>query len=202
MYRFRCRTGVVSPAGLMPTMLAALTPTMLAADGLGYKLPSDLDRLALTPKPERIPWEVEYGWLGHPGVGCFGRVIDALKVIQLHLNGGIWNGRVLLEPRTLALMHQSQFDRQIAEARARGEKPEFEFTGLGLGLRGDTTSSWSGFGSLASPRAFGHPGIGTVMAIGDPDRDVGLMFMTADEPENVVAVRNGVTDHIMAAVES
>jgi len=133
-------------------------------------------------------------------VGCFGKVLDGLKVIQLHLNNGVWNGQVLIQPEYLAKMHESQFEAQIAEARAQGRQPDYEFTGLGIGLRGDTESGWSGFGNLTSPRAFGHPGIGTVMAVGDPDRDVGIMFLTTDKPKGVVEVRNGVTNHVMAAL--
>jgi len=167
---------------------------------LSYKLPSDLDHFAITTKPEKFPAPLDYGWLGQPGVGCFGTVLDGLKVVQLHLNKGVWSDQVLIKPEYLAKMHESQFERQIAEARAQGRKPDHEFTGLGIGLRGDVESGWSGFGNLTSPRAFGHPGIGTVMTVGDPDRDVGIMFLTTDEPKGVVEVRNGVTNHVMAAL--
>lgn len=167
---------------------------------LSYRIPADLDHFALTTKPARFPAPIEYGWLGHPGVGCFGTALDGLKVVQLHLNNGVWDGQVLIKPEPLARMHESQFERQIAQARAAGKEPTHEFTGLGVGLRGDTESSWGGFGNLASPWAFGHPGIGTVMSVGDPDRDVAIMFMTTDEPKGVMEVRNGVTNHVMAAL--
>lgn len=175
----------------------------LGANSLSYRLPDPLDVLAVTPKPDRLPVPLDYGWLGHPGVGAFGRNIDALKIIQLHLNGGVWNGQALLRPETLAEMHTRQFDRQIAEAEKEGRKPSFEFMGLGLGQRGTTTSSWTGFGSRVSDRAFGHAGIGTVMGIGDPVSGLALMFMTTDEPKkgkDVVAIRNGVTDRVAAAL--
>jgi CubicO group peptidase (beta-lactamase class C family) len=167
---------------------------------LSYKLPADLDHFAITTKPEKFPAPLDYGWLGQPGVACFGTVLDGLKVVQLHLNNGLWDNQVLIKPDYLAKMHESQFEPQIAEARAQGRKPDHEFTGLGIGLRGDTERSWSGFGKVAGPAAFGHPGIGTVMAVGDPDRDVGIMFLVTDEPKGVVEVRNGVTDLVMAAV--
>jgi CubicO group peptidase (beta-lactamase class C family) len=175
----------------------------LGANSLSYRLPEPLDSLAVTPKPEKLPVPFDYSWLGHPGVGAFGRNIDALKIIQLHLNRGVWNGQVLLKPETLAEMHTRQFDAQIAKAEKEGRKPQFEFIGLGLGQRGTTTSSWGGFGSRVSDRAFGHAGIGTVMGIGDPVSGLALMFMTTDEPKkgkDVVAIRNGVTDRLAAAL--
>ncbi len=167
---------------------------------MSYKIPADLDHFALTTKPAKFPAPLDYGWLGQPGVGCFGTLLDGLKVVQLHLNNGVWNGQVLLKSEFLAKMHELQFARQIAKARVQGIKSDYEFNGLGVGLRGDTESGWSGFGNRTSPRAFGHPGIGTVMSVGDPDADVGIMFLATDEPKGVVEVRDGVTNHVMAAL--
>jgi len=101
-------------------------------------------------------------------------------------------------------MHRVQFASQIERALASGRKPAHEYWGLGWMLRGNTERHWFGFGRKASEKAFGHAGIGTVMGIGDPDRDLGLVFITTDTPgdgqDDVMTLRNGVTDRLIAAV--
>jgi len=179
----------------------------LGVDTLSFEIPLQTDRIVLAPWPKDWPGPIEpasrHG-LGHPGAGAFGRPIEALKLIQLHLNGGIWQGKVLIQPEALAEMHRVQFASQIERALASGRKPAHEYWGLGWMLRGNTERHWFGFGRKASEKAFGHAGIGTVMGIGDPDRDLGLVFITTDTPgdgqDDVMTLRNGVTDRLIAAV--
>lgn len=174
----------------------------LGADSLSFAVPKDPKRIAVTPHPGQVPQQLETECLGHPGAGCFGTLRDAIRVLQLQLNGGGWNGRSLLTQGEMDLVRAVQYADQIAAAKAANEKPQHEFWGLGWLLRGTTTSGWFGFGKLASPRSFGHAGIGTIMGIADPDRDLAIMFSITSEPggDDVVKVRNGVTDRLVAAV--
>ncbi len=179
----------------------------LGAETLNFEIPADTERIALAPWPKELPRPIEPAKrhsLGHPGAGAFGRPIDALKLIQLHLNGGIWDGKVLIRADALAEMHRVQFASQIEQALAQGSKPAHEYWGLGWMLRGRTERHWFGFGRNASENAFGHAGISTVIGIGDPGRGVGLVFITTDTPgdgqDDVVTLRNGVTDRVIAAV--
>jgi len=181
--------------------------TPLGAETLSFEVPADTERIAVAPWPKELPWPMKppkrHG-LGHPGAGAFGRPIDALKLIQLHLNGGIWDGKALIKADALAEMHRVQFAPQIEQALAQGRKPQHEYWGLGWMLRGRTERHWFGFGRNASENTFGHAGISTVIGVGDPGRDLGLVFITTDTPgdgqDDVLTVRNGVTDRVIAAV--
>ena len=162
--------------------------------------------LAVTPFSKEQPFVLDaaHCWqLCNPAAGAFGTIADVLKLLQLHLNGGVWNGRQLIQPEALREMHTIQNDALIEAALARGEDPVREYWGLGWQLRGKSTQGWFGFGNVASPRAFGHAGIDTVMTVADPERDVALAFLTTDSPkpgDKTIPVRNTVTNLLMAAV--
>jgi CubicO group peptidase (beta-lactamase class C family) len=179
----------------------------LSCGTLGFEVPTPDVPLALTSRPAEFPCPVDddhFWMLGAPGGGCFGTVGDVLRILHLHLNGGVWEGERLVEPDALAEMHTIQNHRQIELARAAGQTSGFEYWGLGWQLRGESTSGWFGFGRLASKRSFGHAGIDTVMTVADPERDLAIAFLTTDSPkpsdENTVRIRNAVTDLVIAAV--
>lgn len=118
--------------------------------------------------------------LGHPAGGCAGTLIDMLKVVQLHLNGGLWQGRVLINPEAFKEMHTVQYAAEIAKDVAAGKTPRHETWGLGWLLRGAGTrppaAYWFGFGDHESAAMFGHAGIDTIMGVGDPSLDIGYAF--------------------------
>jgi serine-type D-Ala-D-Ala carboxypeptidase len=184
----------------------------LGATSLTYVIPGDDAPVAMTGRPKELPCKLDPekdGILGHPGGGCFGTVADAMKVVQLHLDGGVWRGQRLIEPSALKEMHTSQFAREIKAAEKRGVEPPHEAWGLGWALKGTRstgTSRWFGFGANASVRSFGHAGIDAVMLIGDPERDLAIAFLTTDSPEpsgdNTIRIRSTVTDLVVEAIDA
>jgi CubicO group peptidase (beta-lactamase class C family) len=182
--------------------------TPLGAKSLTFELPTDAP-LALTPQPKEPPKQLRdvFPYAGHPAGGCFGTPADALKVLQLHLNGGTWHGKRLLSEKALAEMHTVQYRKEIEQARAAGKTPVHEPWGLGPLLRGDGPPGgghgWFGFRDQASPGVFGHAGIDTVIGVADPATGNALFFVTTDSPKTnpkTVELRNGVTNRVFAAL--
>ena len=104
-------------------------------------------------------------------------------------------------------MHTVQYAREIADARAAGKTPAHDPWGLGPLMRGDGPKSavhdWFGFRDQNSPGIFGHAGIDTVIGIADPATGSALFFVTTNSPptsEATVALRNGVTNRVFAAL--
>ncbi len=181
----------------------------LGARSLTFDLPAKRAPVALTPQPKELPQRLEdvYQFRGHPAGGCFGTVTDALKVLHLHLNGGVYRGKRLLTPAALAEMHTVQYRREIEKARAAGQRPVHEPWGLGPLLRGEGPKAgghdWFGFRDQTSPGIFGHAGIDTFIGVADPATGNALVFVTSGSPissEKTVALRNGVTNRVFAAL--
>jgi len=109
---------------------------------------------------------------GSPGAAGYGTARAMAALYQMMLQGGELNGARLVSPRLL----------QYAIRNHTGERVD-EFMGMpmhrGLGphLRG-TTENIRGLGALASPRAFGHGGVGTSYCWGDPDSGVSFAYLT------------------------
>jgi CubicO group peptidase (beta-lactamase class C family) len=109
---------------------------------------------------------------GAPGGGGYGTARAMAALYQMMLNGGSLNGTQLVSPRLL----------QYAIRNHTGDRVD-EFMGMpmhrGLGphLRG-TTENVRGLGGFASPRAFGHGGVGTSYCWGDPDSGVSFAYLS------------------------
>ncbi len=109
---------------------------------------------------------------GAPGGAGYGTARAMAALYQMMLNGGELNGTRLVSPRML----------QYAIRNHTGDRID-EFMGMpmhrGLGphLRG-TTENVRGLGGFASPRAFGHGGVGTSYCWGDPDSGVSFAYIT------------------------
>jgi len=178
----------------------------LGAEGFTFGMPSEDADVALVPPPSTFPAELTpttLQFLGNPAAGAFGRPADMLKLLNLHLNKGTWNGRQLIQPEAYEEMHTVQYENEIREALAKGRQPQHEYFGLGWLLRGATEEGWFGFGNVASERSFGHAGIDTVMAVADPDVNAALVFLTTASPgdaEATVRLRNTVTNLVFSAV--
>jgi CubicO group peptidase (beta-lactamase class C family) len=91
---------------------------------------------------------------------------------QMLLGGGTLAGRRLLSPRTLAYVL-----RNYTGDRVDGYMGMPMHRGLGPHLRG-TTDTIRGLGSLASPRTFGHGGVGSSYCWADPDSGVSFAYLT------------------------
>ena len=109
---------------------------------------------------------------GAPGGAGYGTARAMAALYQMMLSGGELGGRRLISPRML----------QYAIRNHTGDRVD-EFMGMpmhrGLGphLRG-TTATIRGLGAIASPRAFGHGGVGTSYCWGDPDSGVSFAYIT------------------------
>lgn len=109
---------------------------------------------------------------GAPGGAGYGTARAMAALYQMMLQGGELNGTRIVSPRML----------QYAIRNHTGDRID-EFMGMpmhrGLGphLRG-TTENIRGLGALASPRAFGHGGVGTSYCWGDPESGVSFAYIT------------------------
>lgn len=177
----------------------------IGARSLTFALPSDDAPVALTPQPKELPKTLRevFPFAGQPAGGCFGTAMDAMKVMQLHLNGGTWRGKRLLKEAAFREMHTVQYQKEIDAARAAGKAPAHEPWGLGPLLRGPGPKAgahdWFGFRDQSSPGIFGHAGIDTVIGVADPIGERAVMFITTQSPptsEKTVALRNGVVNRV------
>src|SRR5258707_3333620 len=88
------------------------------------------------------------------------------------LAGGALGARRLVSPRTVAYVL-----RNYTGDRPDGNMGVPMHRGLGPHLRG-TTDTIRGLGSLASPRTFGHGGVGSSYCWADPDSGVSFAYLT------------------------
>ncbi|MGH7856666.1 MAG: serine hydrolase domain-containing protein [Candidatus Binatia bacterium] len=112
-----------------------------------------------------------------PGAGAYSTVFDLARFYQMWLNGGELDGVRVLSPAMVELattihtgdMPDRFFD-MICVPKGWPRTPANR--GLGFWIRGAGVFAPSVFGSLASPRTFGHPGASSIMAWADPVRDL------------------------------
>jgi CubicO group peptidase (beta-lactamase class C family) len=109
---------------------------------------------------------------GSPGGGGYATARAMAAFYQTLLNGGALNGRRVLSPRTIAYAL-----RNYTGDRVDGYMGMPMHRGLGPHLRG-TTDTIRGLGSLASPRTFGHGGVGSSYCWADPDSGVSFAYLT------------------------
>ncbi len=183
----------------------------IGAKTLGFDIPPAGTRIALTPVPAQTPESLKEAFAsfaGHPAGGCSGLPRDAIKVLQLHLNWGVWGSKRLLLKKSLLEMHSVQYAREIETATANGKSPAHEPWGLGILLRGRGAKTgghdWFGFGEQSSPTIFGHAGIDTVIGVADILSGKALFFASTDSPapkEQTVFLRNSVTNRVFAALD-
>ena len=172
----------------------------LGAKSMTFGLPPGDAPVALTPQPKELPTPIDpahFNMLGHPAGGSFARADDMLRLLNLHLAGGVWNGKRLIKKDAFAEMHRVQYAEEIKAAEAAGQVPPHEFWALGWLTRGTTTTGWFGFGDTVSEEAYGHAGIDTVIGLADPASGLALTYLTTDNPKSGVEttrMRNEVTN--------
>jgi len=109
---------------------------------------------------------------GTPGGGGYGTARAMATFYQMLLAGGTLNGRRVLSPRTIAYV-----TRNFTGDRVDDYMGMPMHRGIGPHLRG-TTETIRGLGSLASPRTFGHGGVGSSYCWADPDSGVSFAYLT------------------------
>jgi CubicO group peptidase (beta-lactamase class C family) len=114
----------------------------------------------------------EFRRAGTPGGGGYATARAMAAFYQMLVQGGTLNGRRLLSPRTIAYV-----TRNFTGDRVDGYMNMPMHRGLGPHSRG-TTDTIRGLGSLASPRTFGHGGVGSSYCWADPDSGVSFAYLT------------------------
>ena len=102
--------------------------------------------------------------LGHPWGGMHSNVDDLGIVLQMSLNGGVYDGKRILGRATVEAMTTDQ-NKRLGHA-----------WGLGWGMQ--TSSAWNAFGDLSSEKTFGHSGASGTVAWADPQRELLCVILT------------------------
>jgi CubicO group peptidase (beta-lactamase class C family) len=142
-----------------------------------------------------------------PWVGAISTVADLTRFAEMLRCGGILDGARIISP---ALIDQATLNRTGDRpnelykqlAIARGWQPYPAYIGLGFSLRGEAICHHQ-FGTLASPRTFGHAGAGSTLFWVDPKLDLTFVCLTAgvlDEAVNVERFQR-LSDLAIAAAE-
>jgi CubicO group peptidase (beta-lactamase class C family) len=142
-----------------------------------------------------------------PWVGAVSTVPDLLRFAEMQRQGGELDGVRILSP---ALLDQATINRTADRpnelykqlALSRGWQPYPAYIGLGFSLRGEAICHHQ-FGTLSSPRTFGHWGAGSALYWVDPKRDLTFVCLTAgvmDEADNVERFQR-LSDLALAAAE-
>jgi CubicO group peptidase (beta-lactamase class C family) len=109
---------------------------------------------------------------GAPNGGGYATARAMAAFYQMLLSGGRLNGVRLLSPRLIAYV-----TRNVTGDRVDLNMNMPMHRGLGPHVRG-TTETIRGLGSLASPRTFGHGGVGSSYCWADPDSGVSFAYLT------------------------
>ena len=109
---------------------------------------------------------------GTPGGGGYATARAMAAFYQMMVGGGTLNGARLLSPRMVQYV-----TRNFTGDMVDGYMGMPMHRGLGPHSRG-TTATIRGLGSLASPRTFGHGGVGSSYCWGDPDSGVSFAYLT------------------------
>lgn len=102
------------------------------------------------------------GVAGHAGL--FGNALDVAKMMQLFLDGGLFNGDRLLSQKTINDFNTCYYCKDGNRRGAGFDKPQ-------LGKSGPTCG-------CASMRSFGHTGFTGTMAWADPDNELIYVFLS------------------------
>ena len=109
---------------------------------------------------------------GTPAGGGYATARGMAAFYQMLVQGGKLNGTRLLSPRMVAYVTRS-----FTGDRVDGYMGMPMHRGLGPHVRG-LTDTIRGLGSLASPRTFGHGGVGSSYCWADPDSEVSFAYLT------------------------
>src|SRR4051812_9135173 len=109
---------------------------------------------------------------GIPSSGGFANARGMAALYQMMVNGGRLNGTRLFSPRLIEFVTRNHTADMVD-----GGMDMPMHRGLGVHVRG-TTETIRGLGSIASPRTFGHGGVGSSYCWGDPDSGVSFAYLT------------------------
>jgi CubicO group peptidase (beta-lactamase class C family) len=113
-----------------------------------------------------------YRRAGIPSSGGFANARGMVALYQMMVNGGRLNGTRLFSQRLIEFVTRNHTGDMVD-----GGMDMPMHRGLGVHVRG-TTETIRGLGSIASPRTFGHGGVGSSYCWADPDSGVSFAYLT------------------------
>ncbi len=165
-YRAFIREQVIEPLGLGDDLFVGLP------DGRQDRA-TDMHEPAATGQSKRAEENnPEFRRAGTPGGGGYGTARAMAAFYQMLAAGGTLDGRRLLSARMVQYV-----TRNVTGERVDGYMGIPMHRGLGPHVRG-TTETIRGLGSIASPRTFGHGGVGSSYCWADPDSGVSFAYLT------------------------
>ena len=167
-YRAFIRENITEPLGLGRELYVGL-PDGEHARAVDMHEPGSGDARQVRRPDENTP---EFRRAGAPGGGGYGTARAMAAFYQMLVQEGSLNGVRLLSPRTVQYV-----TRNVTGDRVDGYMGMPMHRGLGPHVRG-TTESIRGLGSIASPRTFGHGGVGSSYCWADPDSGVSFAYLT------------------------
>jgi len=167
-YRTFIRENIVEPLGLAGELFVGL-PEVEGKRAADMHEPSADGTRSVRRAEESNP---SFRKAGTPGGGGYATARAMAAFYQMLGAGGTLNGVRLLSPRMVQYVTRNHtgdmVDAYMGMPMHRG---------LGPHSRG-TTPTIRGLGSLASPRTFGHGGVGSSYCWADPDSGVSFAYLT------------------------
>ncbi len=167
-YRAFIRDNVIEPLGLGGDLFVGL-PDAEHARSVDMHEPVEDGRRQTRRADEA---SAEFRRAGTPGGGGYATARAMAAFYQMMVQGGTLGGTRLLSPRMVEYVTRNftgdRVDQNMGMPMHRG---------IGPHSRG-LTDTIRGLGSLASPRTFGHGGVGSSYCWGDPDSGVSFAYLT------------------------
>ena len=167
-YRAFIRDHVIEPLGLGGDLFVGL-PDAEHARSVDMHEPVEDGRRQARRADEA---SAEFRRAGTPGGGGYATARAMAAFYQMMVQGGTLGGVRLLSPRMVEYVTRNftgdRVDQNMMMPMHRG---------IGPHSRG-LTDTIRGLGSLASPRTFGHGGVGSSYCWGDPDSGVSFAYLT------------------------
>lgn len=167
-YRAFIREQVIEPLGLGDELFVGL-PDARHERATDMHEPAASGGSQVRRAEENNP---EFRRAGTPGGGGYASARAMAAFYQMLAAGGTLNGRRLLSPRMVQYVTRS-----VTGERVDGYMGMPMHRALGPHVRG-TTESMRGLGTIASPRTFGHGGVGSSYCWADPDSGVSFAYLT------------------------
>ena len=167
-YRDFIRENIVEPLGLAGEMFVGL-PEVEGKRAVDMHEPSADGSKTIRRAEEN---NAAFRKAGTPGGGGYATARAMAAFYQMLAAGGTLNGVRLLSPRLVLYVTRNHTGDMVD-----GYMGMPMHRGLGPHSRG-TTPTIRGLGSLASPRTFGHGGVGSSYCWADPDSGVSFSYLT------------------------
>jgi CubicO group peptidase (beta-lactamase class C family) len=167
-YRTFIRENIVEPLGLAGELFVGL-PEVEGKRAADIHEPS-ADGARMVRRAEEN--NAAFRRAGTPGGGGYATARAMAAFYQMLAAGGTLNGVRLLSPRMVQYVTRNHTGDMVD-----GYMGMPMHRGLGPHSRG-TTPTIRGLGSLASPRTFGHGGVGSSYCWADPDSGVSFAYLT------------------------